>query len=224
MQERIDLEKETMMMKLTFPKRFCVTITVFFIIFTGLLTVVNDVYASHSHKKGDEGYPGYAAGRVVDRLPAGHHSIWVHKQPYFYHGGVFYRRGPSGFVVVRAPIGAIIANLPLGYRQWVVGGTSYYGSGGVYYRRVPAGYEVVEAPAINSPGYVEGERVWVSIPVLNVRSGPGMDHQVVRQVNQGVALFVREYNQGWLYVELPDGQSGWVMRQFTAPQYVRAGG
>lgn len=212
------------MMETTFYKRLCMTLTMLLVIFTGLITIAVDAHASHSHKRVAVVSPGPAPVKVVARLPAGHHSVRVGRQPYSYHRGVFYRKGPSGFVVVRAPIGAVVVNLPLGYRHWVLGGITYYSSGNVYYRAVPAGYEVIEPPVRTSPAFAQGEQVWVSIPVLNVRSGPGLDYQIVRQVNQGDVLFVRENGPGWLYVELPDGQFGWVMRQFTAPQLVQAGG
>lgn len=63
---------------------------------------------------------------------------------YFYHNGLFFRRGGHGFIIVAPPIGAIVPILPFGYISFTFGpGINYYCSDGVYYRHVPEGYVVV---------------------------------------------------------------------------------
>lgn len=156
-------------------------------------------------------------GRVVNRLPPDHRDFEIGKHRYFYHGGTYYRRGPSGFVVVSAPLGAIIVDLPIGFRTAVIGGGTYYWYGGVYYKRVPSGYRVVEAPLRVEQATAEGAQVSVTTDLLNVRSGPGMNHSVIARVPQGVVLVVHGNAPGWLYVELPDFRFGWVVSEFTAP-------
>lgn len=212
------------MREMTFSRRLLVALAVLPVILIAFMTTANDAQASRKHKKGGVVYQGPRHGKVVRHLPPGHRPAWVGKKKYFYHGGAFYKRGPCGYVVVRPPRGAVVVSLPMGYRHWVAGGVSYYNWGNVYYRRVPAGYQVTEPPVQAPPAYMGGERVWVNIPVLNVRSGPGVDHRVVRQVNQGDELFVQDEIPGWLYVQLPDGRFGWVMTEYTTAQLVRAGG
>lgn len=53
--------------------------------------------------------------------------------------------------------------------------------------------------------------------LLNVRSGPGRGHPVVRQVPAGSRLTVVGTAPDWIYVRLADGAQGWVMQRYTAP-------
>ena len=57
--------------------------------------------------------------------------------------------------------------------------------------------------------------VLVTVSTLNVRTGPGLDYSLVSQVEEGSILEVRGKTDGWLYVRLTDGQSGWVKVVFT---------
>lgn len=165
-------------------------------------------------------------GQVRSRLPKGHWSVRQGHSNYFYHRGTFYRRGPSGYVVVKAPVGAVVLGLPFGYHRFFLGGGLYFTFGGVYYRRVPAGYVVVEpprevvvqppAPVVEEP-LVAGDQVKVSAEQLNVRLGPGLDRTVVGQVSRGTVLTVQGSTEEWWYVELPDGRFGWVLARFTTP-------
>jgi len=169
---------------------------------------------------------GPRPGREVVSLPARHQTIRVRGTRYYYHGGVFYRpRHPGGFVTVAAPLGAVVS-LPVGAVRVVIGGFSYYTLGGVYYQRVPAGYAVVPAPAVTE--VVEASAIDSEVTVtagrLNVRSGPGKQHPVISQVFQGETLLVKEQTLEWLYVRLPSGQHGWVMADYTAPQFPPAEG
>ena len=45
-------------------------------------------------------------------LPHGYAEVRVGHDHYYTHRGVFYQRGPHGYVVVRAPRGAILRTLP----------------------------------------------------------------------------------------------------------------
>ena len=160
-------------------------------------------------------------GKVFATTPAGHRTIWAGGVKYFYHGGVYYRKRPSGFVVVRAPIGAIIASLPIGFITFAVLGSTYYYYAGVYYQKVPSGYVVVEVPpgavVVEEPPVVVSGSVTVTTPTLNIRSGPGMEFQVVGQVSQGDVLVIRGNAPEWLYVQFPSGKFGWVLERFTTP-------
>jgi hypothetical protein len=80
------------------------------------------------------------------------------------HRGVFYRRGPSGRVVVSAPRGAIVRELPPHYVRIYAGDVVYFRYGDVYYRQVPQGYVVVEPPTVQMPPPMPAEQsqsVWV---------------------------------------------------------------
>jgi uncharacterized protein YgiM (DUF1202 family) len=157
-------------------------------------------------------------GEVFVNLPAGHRTVYVGRSRYFYRSGVFYTRGPSGYVVVRAPVGAVIAAPPAGCRTVVVGGATYHAYNGDYYQNGPAGYVVVQAPAVvPQPPSMAGQQVSVTAHTLNVRSGPGMGHPVIEQVRQGFIVTVQGTAPGWLYVRTPSGKFGWVSGKYTVP-------
>jgi uncharacterized protein DUF6515 len=63
--------------------------------------------------------------------------------PYWVHGGVYYKIGDGGYVVVSAPV---VRVLPRHHRVVVVRGSVYYVVDGVYYRSAPGGYAIVETP------------------------------------------------------------------------------
>ena len=165
-------------------------------------------------------------GRVVVNLPTKHRKVVVGRHDYFFHHGVFYRQGPGGYLVVRAPIGAVVATIPYGYLTFVVGNLTYYYYGGIYYRHVPSGYVVVESPpetvvVEESSDETDvtpmvGDRVSVTTESLNVRTGPNTTHSVIAQLPRGTVIVVRGHAPGWLYVELPNGTFGWIMTGYTA--------
>ena len=164
-------------------------------------------------------------GKTVYNLPHGYRTVVVKGHRHYYHNGVYYRQGPSGYVVVQAPIGAVIPALPIGFQAVIRAGSTYFTFGGVYYRRVPTGYVVVEAPPaqvvygggpVVAP-YPVGGSVYVTTSLLNVRSGPGGGYGVIRQVQRGNVLVIQGNSSGWLYVQLPWGGFGWVSSQFIAP-------
>ncbi|MFA5056997.1 MAG: DUF6515 family protein [Opitutaceae bacterium] len=98
-------------------------------------------------------------------LPHGYLDVAVGREHYYAHRGVFYRRGPHGLMVVRAPRGAIIRELPPHCARIYVGNVVYYRYADVYYQAVPQGYAVVDAPAVVNvpppPPAVEYQSVWV---------------------------------------------------------------
>lgn len=84
-------------------------------------------------------------------LPHGYLDVVVGREHYYSYRGTFYRRGPHGFVVVRAPRGAILRELPPHCARIYVGRVVYYRYGDVYYQAVPQGFVVVDAPAVGQP-------------------------------------------------------------------------
>jgi hypothetical protein len=166
-------------------------------------------------------------GRVVGNLPANPREIFVGRQKYFFHQGVFYGQGPGGYVVIRAPIGAIVATIPMGFLTFAVAERTYFYYGGIYYRQVPSGYMVVESPpetvvVQESSDETDvtpmvGDQVSVTPGSLNVRCGPNTNHSVIAQIRRGTVMVVRGHAPGWLYVQLPNGTFGWIMAGYVAP-------
>ena len=175
------------------------------------------------------GIPQPPPFKLFPQLPSGHQSVQVGNDQYYYHhsDGAFYHKHPSGYITVRAPFGAIVFNIPIGSRAIMSGGLTYYVYDDVYYRRAGTQYVVVEPPRetviINEVSPVVpsepnvGEKVLVTAPLLNIRSGPGMNFPVVREVGQGTLLTIHGYAPDWLYVQLASGEFGWAMVKFTAP-------
>lgn len=163
-------------------------------------------------------------GNAVKRLPRGYRRTWWNKSPYYYSSGVFYRPSGLGFIVVNAPLGAIVLNLPIGYQRMWVNDSWYYSYGGTFYRRVPGGYAVVQPPAyviveedapVVQPERADSGTVEVIAEVLNVRSGPALHYPVIHQIHRGYVLAINGSTTGWLYVQLPNGEFGWVMNIYT---------
>jgi uncharacterized protein YgiM (DUF1202 family) len=164
-------------------------------------------------------------GHKVRRLPRGYRRTWRNRVPYFYFSGIYYRPAPSGFIVVDAPIGSIVINLPVGYRRIWVGSDRYYVYGSVFYRRVPSGYLVVDPPTsvviedkipdLVQPRETATGKVSVAASVLNVRVGPGLRYPAIYQIHEGYILEIHGREDGWLYVQLPNEEYGWVMTEYT---------
>jgi len=98
-------------------------------------------------------------------LPNGYLDVVVGKEHYYSYRGNFYRHGPRGFMMVRAPRGAVIGELPPRCARIYVGNVVYYRYGDVFYRAAPGGYVVVDAPAVSSlppppPPAVEYQSAW----------------------------------------------------------------
>ena len=112
------------------------------------------------HDGHNEARPGYVydqryghnhyyppSGYAVRSLPRGYVTVGYRGGPYYYGSGVWYRRGPSGFVVVRPALGLYVPVLPGFYTTLWWGGVPYYYADDVYYRYYAGrGYQVVEAP------------------------------------------------------------------------------
>jgi hypothetical protein len=145
-----------------------------------------------------------------------------YKRDYYYpRYGKHYRPYKRGYYYP----GRIVRRLPYGYRTAWIGGGPYFVFNGVYYRSAPYGYVVVNRPpetivVRETPTPVTeyepaSGSVSVTVSTLNVRTGPGLGYSLVSQVEEGSILEVRGKADGWLYVRLTDGQSGWVKSVFT---------
>jgi hypothetical protein len=158
-------------------------------------------------------------GHRLKVLPPRHRPIHIGPSAYFFLDGIFYSKIIDGYEVVTAPIGAIVPLLPAGAVLITIGNMSYYAYADVYYRRVPEGYLVVAPPVTPAqPDKAiawEGDQVQVTVAALNVRSGPGTEHPVIKEVREGDILEVQSSSSNWYYVKLPDNSFGWVMIKFT---------
>jgi N-acetylmuramoyl-L-alanine amidase len=50
---------------------------------------------------------------------------------------------------------------------------------------------------------------------LNVRSGPGTDHETLTQVSRGTRLPILDTSADWYEVKLPSGKTGWVVAWYV---------
>jgi len=80
----------------------------------------------------------------------------------------------------------------------------------------PAPVIVQRSYAPVNPPAVTGNWVSVATPILNVRSGPGLNFSIIGRVYQGDLLWATGSAPQWVYVRLPNENFGWVMTQFTA--------
>ncbi len=89
---------------------------------------------------------------AMEVVPRGWTRMVLNNQEYFYAEGKFYRRGPTGYVVVAAPVGARIGMLAPGFATVRLGRLPFFVSFGTYYRYDPLArmYVVVEPPP-NAP-------------------------------------------------------------------------
>ena len=159
-------------------------------------------------------------------VPPGSQKVRHRGDNYYFHRGHFYRHGPQGYFWVRPPIGIISYSLPAAAITVLIGGLTYYVYEDVYYRRVPAGYQVVQvptqtttivhtSPAVPVNPANSGAQVVVTAKILNVRSGPGMNHGILTQTYMGNVLIVQGNSADWYYVRLPDNTYGWVMKSLV---------
>jgi uncharacterized protein YgiM (DUF1202 family) len=82
---------------------------------------------------------------------------------------------------------------------------------------VPA-YRPVAAPAyvpVSLPTAPRADTLVVTTPRLYVRSGPGMHHAVIGEVQMNNVLKIVGSADGWWRVHLYGGQYGWVMSDYT---------
>ncbi|MFC1668159.1 DUF6515 family protein [Chlamydiota bacterium] len=131
-------------------------------------------------------------GNPVHVLPQGYRQIVVGGKPYFYHNGVYYTGGPSGYVVAQAPMGAVVPFIPQGYSTVYVNGVEHYYYGGTYYASGPGGYVVATLPVggvVNAlpygyrTEYVNGQELYVvgGVYYRPVYRGGRRSYVVVRQ-------------------------------------------
>ena len=68
---------------------------------------------------------------------------------------------------------------------------------------------------ILSAGTAHAERLAISSPVANIRSGPGISHTVKWKVEQYFPILVTEKSGEWYRFEDFEGDKGWVHRSLV---------
>ena len=122
--------------------------------------------------------PRIGIGFTVPILPAGYMTMAVGGNPYYYHGGYYYRPAPTGYVVVEAPLGAAVLTLPASAVRVQIGGFTYYQYGNSYYQWQPRAnrYVVVPPPA---------NTVVANAPVVGATQPAYAPGQVVNELPAG---------------------------------------
>jgi hypothetical protein len=137
-------------------------------------------------------YPQF--GYSVPVLPGGHIALTFRGNPFFFHSGVWYRRGGSGFVVVRPPVGIIVPVLPPAYSTVAVGGVPYYYANDAYYVEAPGGYAVAEPP----PGVEETAAPTASPPQPATGAAPSASATwYYCESSKTYYPYVAECKEGW---------------------------
>lgn len=126
----------------------------------------------------------------IEHLPPHYETIVVRKKNYYFHNGFFYGRGPRGYTVIGAPVGARIRILPLGYTMVRFGGLSYYYLNGAYYNYLPSEnvYVVVNKPG-NTPNIPDNNLDQVKLYDGSVVEGifqSGTDSTITIKVNSEI--------------------------------------
>ncbi len=162
--------------------------------------------------------------KVIARQHVKHSREWSARKKFRYRRGEYYRPYRDKYYSART---RIKHRYPYGYRTGWRGDSSFFYFSGTLYESPPPRYVIVKTPpetvvvretsTITSPVEAYSGKVLVTVSTLNVRSGPDLDYSLVHQVIEGSILNVSGKTDGWLYVELANGQSGWVKSVFTEP-------
>lgn len=164
--------------------------SIFVVILITLMITTSSLALAGSYRHGP--YPSHYRG---------HHYRSHHYRPYYRHHGDYWAALGIGLFA-----GAVVSHLFIRPPAHTV----------VYEQPAPVVVEkhYVAPPSQTLPTISPG-KVAVSVGALNVRSGPSLNHAITTYVRMGDVLQVSEFTPEWLYVRTPDGQTGWVMAQFT---------
>lgn len=149
-------------------------------------------------------------------MPARHSVIRIGPLAYFFLDGLFYRPGPRGYIVTPAPVGAMITALPQGAILVYIDGLPYYTCSGTYYKKTGSGYVVVSQPVKQmGPDIGIGQTLLVNVDLLNVRSGPGLNYEVMQQIGKDTVIEVESVSSDWCLIRLNGKSIGWIRSIYT---------
>jgi hypothetical protein len=214
----------------TYKKAISSSIILIYIFTTILISLGDRAFASsqqsNRHSASSQQSNRRSDVRATARLSSGHKDARVGDNRYYEHKGFSNQRSPSRYHGIHYPVRTRIWSLPIGAEVLLIGGLTYYMFDDIYYRSIDGGYMVVEPPdetvVVNETTTVVpseenvGEQVTVTTPLLNIRSGPGMNFPVIYQAHEGDMLTVHGYAPEWLYITTSANESGWVMIKFTS--------
>lgn len=135
------------------------------------------------------------------------HRIHRGYRGYYYNSHDFW--APLGVgLLTGAVVGSILSQPP---RQRTV----VYNRPPVYVQTDPI---IVQQRYIRSPAAQEVilKRVTITAKLLNIRMGPGIENEVIGQVEQGTTLDVFGASADWLYIKIAPDQYGWIMSKYTS--------
>ncbi len=176
------------------------------IIAAGSGSVLADDYRRDEHRRGHDrhmvfdnrhGHGHYypEPGFMISVLPVNAITIGYGRDRYFFQGGVWYRPGPRGYMVIRAPIGIGLPVLPPDYSTVWVDGVAYYYANNVYYAGNPGSYVVVAPPT----HYVErpdaGQSAPPGAPASVPQPAPGTWYYC--EASKAYYPYVAECKSGW---------------------------
>lgn len=61
-----------------------------------------------------------------------------------------------------------------------------------------------------SPSALAAERLAVAVPVANIRSGPGTDHEILWNAEQYYPVMIEKKSGAWYYFRDFEGDKGWL--------------
>lgn len=100
--------------------------------------------------------------------------------------------------------------LPQGGKGWIAGWL-------VVIQRDPSYSDTVLREFALPPGATRAALVMKD--TVNVRSGPGVDHEIVGRLSLGQQVAILNEHHGWFEVCLPEGGSGWLAGRLVAVRY-----
>ena len=91
----------------------------------------SDVLARKYHRDPVRHHPYYGKRVSLPDLIA--KSILIGGLEYYYQHGYFYKRGPGGYVIVDAPLGAVVEAIPSRHKVIIINGKTYYYYNDIYF-------------------------------------------------------------------------------------------
>ena len=167
------------------------------LIFVALVPAAPSLAGSRYHSYSNHYSGGYGSHYYPYRSYSHHHSdrflthLGVGLLAGAVVGSILYQPPPPRTVVYTAPPPVIVQSNPIVVRQQPA-----------YYSSPPPAESVLR-------------EVKSTVQMLNVRSGPGLDEEVIGQAGLGEVLGVIGAAPEWLYIITEEGRRGWVMTQYT---------
>jgi hypothetical protein len=140
------------------------------VLMAGLLFLICSTIASAQRHRSTV-QPRSRGTIMIHQLPHTHVTVNHSGVRFFYSNGVFYRRHPRGYVVVRPMIGLRVRSLPFGFTTLYFGAVPYYYYYGSYYTFDPRTREYVVCEKPNRAGTSDRKLDQVSLIDGNILEG-----------------------------------------------------